>query len=116
MELQGFSALVRLKNAIRKNQIDACEEIQQLYSTYLPHTCVKNFNPVTQERDAISILLRPRDLAGVFIPVKVTANGNCLYNAASVLLVGDESLNAILRLLTAAELYLHGNFYAHHPR
>ena len=118
MERQGFSALVRLKNAIRKNQKVVCSEIQQLYSSYLPQSCVvvKNFNQVTQVRDTIAILLLPKDITGDFIPVKVTADGNCLYNAASVLVVGDESLTAILRLLTAAELYLHSDFYAHHPR
>ena len=44
------------------------------------------------------------------------SDGNCLFNSGSVLMTGDEDLSAELRLLTAAELFLHVDYYAYHPR
>lgn len=50
-----------------------------------------------------------------FLACKATGNGNCLFNAASRILVGNESLCHFLRLLTTIELYTNSNFYANHP-
>jgi len=46
--------------------------------------------------------------------LKATAGGNCLFNSASILLVGDESASHVLRLLTAVELLLKPQYYAYH--
>ena len=46
---------------------------------------------------------------------RVTGNGNCLFNACSIALAGDESLAVSLRCLTAIEMYRHRQFYAFHP-
>ena len=43
------------------------------------------------------------------------ANGNCLYNACSITLIGNENLSAILRCLTSIELYEIASYYADHP-
>jgi len=45
-----------------------------------------------------------------------TGNGNCLYRSASLILVGNQVLHLLLRLLTAIELFLHASFYACHPK
>ena len=37
-------------------------------------------------------------------------DGNCLYNAASLYLVGNECINLILRLLMSIELFVHNEF------
>ena len=50
------------------------------------------------------------------IACKSTANGDCLYNSALCLLVGDESLCSYFRLLTALELALNVEYYVQHPR
>ncbi|KAJ8318420.1 hypothetical protein KUTeg_003511 [Tegillarca granosa] len=42
---------------------------------------------------------------------KTTGNDNCFYNAASLFICGNESLNTCLRLLTASELFLNANNY-----
>lgn len=57
-----------------------------------------------------------RLLAGAFsrldvVPVQTTGDGNCLYNAASIALRGDESLAAELRLRTALELLRNYDYY-----
>ena len=40
---------------------------------------------------------------------------NCLYNAASLLLIGDQSLAHLLRAMVSIELFLHKNYYKDHP-
>ena len=71
-------------------------------------------------KDNLAQLLIPNDLLNDF-PLgvearKVTGDGNCLYNAASVALVGNESFSPHLRLLTATELYDNAQFYVKHPK
>ena len=45
------------------------------------------------------------------VPVSTSGDGNCLFNAASISLVQNESLNCILRLLVAIELYFCADHY-----
>ena len=71
-------------------------------------------------KDNLAQMLTPDDLPDDF-PLgvearKVTGDGNCLYNAASVVLVGNESFSPFLRLLTATELYDNALFYVKHPK
>ena len=46
---------------------------------------------------------------------RTSANGNCLYNAASLAVIGSERLSLYLRGLTSIELYLEFSFYSSHP-
>ncbi len=46
---------------------------------------------------------------------KTTADGNCLYSAASIILTGDERLTHLLRALVSIELITHADYYANHP-
>ena len=45
-----------------------------------------------------------------------TADGNCLFNSCSLSMIGDESLQGALRILTCIELYKNVKHYAYHPR
>jgi len=45
----------------------------------------------------------------------VTGDGNCIYNASSLAVSGDEELALILRALTSIELFLHSSYYSSHP-
>ncbi len=105
-----------LKNAILRNRRDTCKKIAQSYRQFIlsrPLITTTNFR---HQRDRFSNLLLPEDIPEKRIPVQVKSDGNCLFNSGSVLMTGDEHLSAPLRLLTAAELYLHSDYYAHHPR
>ena len=51
----------------------------------------------------------------VFNLLRTSADGNCLFNACSLALVGDESLAVYLRCITSIELYSNVDFYASHP-
>ena len=61
----------------------------------------------------------PKDLPSsshkVYKAVKTKGNGDCLYNAVSLALVGNESYAILLRLLVALELALSVDFYTNHP-
>ena len=46
---------------------------------------------------------------------RTTADGNCMFNACSLALIGDESLASCLRPLTSIELYLNAEYYSTHP-
>ena len=60
----------------------------------------------------------PEDLPSsadkVYKDVKTTGNGECLYNAVSLALVGNESYAVLLRLLVALEHALNVDFSANH--
>ena len=45
---------------------------------------------------------------------RTTADGNCLFNACCLALVGEESVSSCLRCLTSIELYINADFYASH--
>ena len=49
------------------------------------------------------------------ISFRVSGDGNCLYNAASVAIFGSENLSSLFRALTSAELFIHKDYYAAHP-
>ena len=72
------------------------------------------------EEDKLSNALIPEDLPSsadkIYKAVKTTGNGDCLYNAVSLALVGDESYAILLRLLVALELAINVSFYAQHPK
>ena len=72
------------------------------------------------KEDEMANALIPEDLPESadkkYKAVKTTGNGDCLYNAASLTLVGNESYTTLLRLLVALELVLNANFYAQHPK
>ena len=48
------------------------------------------------------------------LSTRVGGDGNCLFNAVSILLIGDVTLAYTLRVLTAAELYTQAEWYASH--
>ena len=46
--------------------------------------------------------------------LKVTRNGDCLLNASSILVHGNESATTFIHILVAGELYFNTSFYADH--
>lgn len=49
------------------------------------------------------------------VALRSTGDGNCLFNSASILLVGNESLSLELRLRTVIELATNVEYYSSHP-
>ena len=50
-----------------------------------------------------------------FLIFRTIGQGNCLFNACSIALLGDETIANSLRCLTAIELYTNCSYYANHP-
>ncbi|XP_065662603.1 52 kDa repressor of the inhibitor of the protein kinase-like [Hydra vulgaris] len=49
------------------------------------------------------------------VPVRIHQDGNCLFSAVSIALIGKNTLAPTLRKLCAIELYKNANFFALHP-
>ena len=69
-------------------------------------------------RDDLATFLIPDDVTRPggqrLFALKATPNGDCLFNAISLLVRGNESAAMLLRLLAAGELYFNASFYADH--
>ena len=69
-------------------------------------------------RDDLATFLIPDDVTRPgdqrLFGLKVTPNGDCLFNAISLLVRGNELAAMLLRLLVAGELYFNVSFYTDH--
>ena len=69
-------------------------------------------------RDDFATFLIPDDVTRPggqrLFALKATPNGDCLFNAISLLVRGNESNAMLLHLLVAGELYFNTSFYADH--
>ena len=67
-------------------------------------------------RDDLGTLLIPEDIDQMdnVFALKSTPNGDCPFNAISILLCGSESLAISLHLLVDGEVYFNASFYADH--
>ena len=62
------------------------------------------------QKDEVGTALIPWDEQN-YIALKTTGDGNCLFNAASIWLAGNESLSDVIRLLVAGELLFSPEYY-----
>ena len=76
---------------------------------------VPHENASNRRQDLITTGLLPEGFKS-WIPLSSNADGNCLFNSASILLIGNETFSGILRLLTVAELFANSDFYGDHPQ
>ena len=121
MEQRYNSALMKdlklLQNVIRQNNRVVCEELQERYQAFVPDSLATSEELASiHKEDTFSLMLMPEDMPANLKLRNVLGDGNCLFNAGSVCVVGNECLAVVLRLLTAAELFLQQDFYADHPR
>ena len=68
--------------------------------------------------DKMAMSLVPEDLPlePEIAATRTSPDGNCLFNAVLLALVGDKTQMSLLRLLVAIELLLNCGFYIRHPR
>lgn len=117
--LAHIQDLTRFKNHLLNNEIDEVKSLLAKKQDALRD--VARATRLTLEdlpRDDLGTSLIPEDVTfkqgEIMFALIATPNGDCLFNAASVLLCGDESLTILLRLLVAGELYFNASFYADH--
>ena len=96
------------------------EKAQKILVNFQPLLLAKinDSNTALTQRNNVDVVskgLLPLDFKQ-WVPLTVSADGNCLYNAVSISLVGDLSVAALLRMLTASELFAHSEFYSKHPQ
>ena len=106
-----------LKNAMVAGDISKCRAIAHVYENVLqlsikddPSLLLKNV-----PADSLSMLLMPEDVPCVVVAKRSRADGNCLYNSASMAICGRDNLSNVLRILVAGELFLNSSYYANHP-
>jgi len=110
------------------NNKDTQHVIQELGSKYTNEQQLRKlcfFNWEALAKDVVGQNLIPDDIFLTrskipgkveFNTIKTSGDGNCLYRSASLILVGNEDLHLLLRLLTAIELFLHASYYTRHPK
>ena len=102
--------LGHLQTAIRNDDKASCMSLQEKYAVFLLedlapwHTWEERF----QQKDTFASLLMPDDISANLDPTKVTGDGNCLFNCASINLVGNEDLSVVLSLCKSLQV---GNCY-----
>ena len=74
------------------------------YKQFPTHWCTKRDGVGKQNIKTLSYFL-----------LRSSTNGSCLYNAASILLYGNESTSRKLRLLTSIELFSNADYCSEHP-
>lgn len=111
---------VSLKSAMILGSESDCKRLVVKYEDILNSLALKrrDYDSFAQglPEDCLAKLLIPED-----VPEKLNAktskgDGNCLYNSASLVIYGSDTLAPILRLLVAGELFLNAKYYATHPR
>ena len=122
--LKTLKELLQEEKSKRDSLVKLCSSYESKYAHI--SASVKEKHVVDRnclERDSFGQAFVPEDIIDIrsekpihFIACKSTANGDCLYNPASHLLDGDESLCSYFRLLTTLELALDVEYYVQHPR
>ncbi|CAH3178652.1 unnamed protein product [Porites lobata] len=111
----------KVRNLFASGDPSATEKVIKLKGEHEEILHKKSISELTfnnYEEDSLGTALIPDDenLPRGLRALQVSRDGNCLYNSASVLMKGDESLNGTLRFLTACELFLNAEFYANHEK
>jgi hypothetical protein len=89
--------------------------LKEKYSDPVDLCRVQNISFRPQEIDSVALsILQPASVFNIK-PIRTLADGNCLFNAASMALSGSTKLATELRLRAAIELILNSDYYANHP-
>ena len=75
----------------------------------------RNFVCLPTDKMAMSLVPEDLPLEPEIVATRTSPDGNCLFNAVLLALVGDETQMSLLRLLVAIELLLNSEFYIQHP-
>jgi hypothetical protein len=104
-----------LKTAINLIDYEAISYIEAKHLSIVgAKNCSLNLSKHTEDCFAKTLIPSSIDIDEP-CALKGTGNGNCLYNAASIILCGEKSLATSLHTLTASELFIPGDKYLQHP-
>lgn len=105
-ETSRFSAVQRLSTEIQTMRYTTPVDTSQVGSVSMPRAFV--------DETARSILSENKTSSAIQ-PIITTGDGNCLFNAASRSICGNERMASELRLRTSLELINNQEFYSSHP-
>ena len=110
--------LKKLQEALKSNKPnnpDLCAKLKGKYSEQFNlNQCFKRSRELRQDLLAQSLI--PSDAPANLIARKCVGDGNCLFNAISLCLVGTTEYSTVLRILTAIEIFENAHYYQNHPR
>ncbi|KAJ8290440.1 hypothetical protein GJAV_G00012910 [Gymnothorax javanicus] len=105
-ELQDATECVGLGPLVR-----VALEVEQAFATFqLPGSICREF-PVKLDIDQVAHCLYPEDAPGDLFPAACKGEGNLLFDAASILLVGSTDLSLELQVRTVVEMLLRKTYY-----
>ena len=107
------------KNHLLNNEIDEANTIlARKRAVFRDETRAARETLKNLPCDDLGTSLIPTDITAKhgenIFALRATPNGDCLFNAASIVLFGHEDHAILLRLLVAGELYFNATFYADH--
>ena len=111
--LSDFLNLLQSGNYQEARSLLECkqEAFQSLSKTFVQSVKLMQQLP----EDDFATRLVPEEFGDEVFAVETSGNGDCLFNATSISLCGDESLSFLLRLLVAGELFFNADYDAEHP-
>ena len=108
------------QNAIETRDYEKLKNIIQFEKAKIPHKpCNVEYDNIIDIQDDLANSVIPFDIPYPnedVCAIKVTGNGNCLFNSLSYLLCQSPELAVTLRVLTAAELFMNSSKYTNHPK
>ncbi|XP_062579479.1 uncharacterized protein LOC134241454 [Saccostrea cucullata] len=104
-------SLARLESALQSGCFEMGVKIESIFMRKQPKR-LPSKQPFKYE-PSMSIDHSASDLVGKsdFVPVSVQGNGNCLFNAISIAIQGNEKLASEIRARTCLEMFYHKDFY-----
>lgn len=103
-------SLGRLEEALKSGSLDMGVRMETIFmraiSKRIQPRQISTFKNKMKKDNVASHLLGKSDL----IPATVRGNGNCLFNALSLAIQGDEKLSTEIRVRTFLEMYYHKQY------
>ena len=113
LSIQIEDGLEKLRCFIVEDKVERAKEVVSQYqaklSSYFGRSGNRHLSGV--ELDEVGTALIPRDTFAGYVALRTTGDGNCMFNVASIWLVGNESLSDVIWLLVAGELFFFPDYY-----
>ena len=114
-----FQILTACTTVTKDNVLEFSQGLEKKYANekqFFRTLLLRGHVGLPTDKMAMSLVPEDLPLEPEIAATRTSPDGNCLFNAVSLALVGDETQMSLLRLLVAVELLLNCEFYIQHPR
>ena len=111
--------IVTACTTVTKDVLEFSQGLEKKYANEKQFSCtlpLRGHVGLPTDKMAMSLVPEDLPLEPEIAAARTSPDGNCLFNAVSLALVGDETQMSLLRLLVAVELLLNCEFCIQHPR